>query len=274
MHALNPARPDPDPTRETVVFLHGGGLGPYMWGDHVRTLSADFRCLRPTLPGHSGAATRLFDLETAVAEVASCIRERTVAGRAHVVGVSLGGQVAVALAARHPDLVDRLVVSGVNVHGLPGMAFARPVAAIVAAVLRLPFLRRWRERRLGVPAADRAEFRSKAALSTGQLTAILKESAAFRLPAGLARYQGSALILCGEREPKLIHRSARSLVAGLQTATAREIPGARHPWPLTSAELFSQVLRHALVGQADSEPSRLRHPVSVSDGAADARSSS
>jgi pimeloyl-ACP methyl ester carboxylesterase len=214
-----------------------------MWGTHVRSLLPTFHCLRPTLPGHPGASTPLFELDTAVAEVAAHIRTQAVAGRAHVVGLSLGGQVALALAARHPELVDKLVVSGVNVHGLPGAAFARPVAAVVAGAYRLPVLRAWREKRLGVAAAERAEFRRLAAPTTDQLTAILTESAGFRLPDRLRGYPGPVLILCGQREPALIHRSARTLAAALGDATIRTIPAARHPWPLTQPDLFAQVVR-------------------------------
>jgi pimeloyl-ACP methyl ester carboxylesterase len=59
-------------------------------------------------------------------------------GRAHVLGISLGGMVAQELAITHPDRVDRLVLVGTT----PGWPFAypMPVASVrlIASAARLP----------------------------------------------------------------------------------------------------------------------------------------
>ena len=37
-------------TARTIVFLHGGGVGGWMWRKVVAALQADFHCLVPDLP--------------------------------------------------------------------------------------------------------------------------------------------------------------------------------------------------------------------------------
>ncbi len=66
----------------------------------------------PDLPGHGDSVDiRLTSIEDAANRVAELIREKAHGGKAHVVGLSLGAQVAVYLLAQSPELVDHAVVS-------------------------------------------------------------------------------------------------------------------------------------------------------------------
>ena len=65
-----------------------------------------------------------YTMEDHADSVAELLRQLSV-GSAHVVGHSMGGPVAIALAMRHPDLVGSLVVAEGNLH--PGSGTARAV---------------------------------------------------------------------------------------------------------------------------------------------------
>ena len=73
-----------------------------MWAEQVRHLSDRFHCVTIDLPGNGASHEvpwRSFD--DSAAAVAAVIAA-TPAGHAHVVGLSLGGYVAITLIARHP----------------------------------------------------------------------------------------------------------------------------------------------------------------------------
>ena len=57
------------------------------------------------------------------------------------------------------------------------------------------------------------------------------------------------LVLVGEKEPKLMRRSARQLAASMIGATAYMVRGAIHNWPLAAPELFNRTLRAWLADQ-------------------------
>ena len=38
----------------TIIFLHGGGLGGWMWRYQVRAFEKQYHCLVPDLPEHGG----------------------------------------------------------------------------------------------------------------------------------------------------------------------------------------------------------------------------
>jgi pimeloyl-ACP methyl ester carboxylesterase len=92
------------------VLLHGlAGSGAW-WKRNLPTLARDFHVTVIDLPGFGSSHpdARLI-LDDAPSQVATLIGELGIE-RAHVMGHSMGGLVAGALAADHPERVDRLVL--------------------------------------------------------------------------------------------------------------------------------------------------------------------
>lgn len=99
------------PDAPPIVFVHGTRLSRAMWAAQMLDLSDRFHVVALDLPGHGALADRPFTVETAADEVGRII-ETAAGGRAVVVGLSLGGYVAIDLVARRPGLVRGLVLSG------------------------------------------------------------------------------------------------------------------------------------------------------------------
>lgn len=95
-----------------IVFLHGTRLSRTQWTPQLRRLSDRFRCVAVDLPGHGRRSDEAFTLESAVAAVAEAIDTEVPDGRAVLVGLSLGGYVAIEAAEARPDLVVGLVLAG------------------------------------------------------------------------------------------------------------------------------------------------------------------
>lgn len=95
-----------------VVFLHGLFGQGRNFTQIAKALVPDLRSVLVDLPNHGRSAwTAAVDYEVIADEVATWLRTSYDGEPAsHVVGHSMGGKVAMALALRHPDLVDRLVV--------------------------------------------------------------------------------------------------------------------------------------------------------------------
>ena len=107
-----PVREEPSPAdRPTIVFLHGTRLTGAEWAVQMAALADEFTCVAPDLPGHGNAADTTFTLAGAAESVAATI-DREADGRAVVVGLSLGGYVAMEVAARWPERVAGLVLAG------------------------------------------------------------------------------------------------------------------------------------------------------------------
>jgi pimeloyl-ACP methyl ester carboxylesterase len=96
-----------------IVLVHGTRLSRASWGPQVQGLSDEFRVIATDLPGHGSLADRPFTLDAASAHVEAVI-DALASGRAIVVGLSLGGYVAMDVAARSPGRVAGLVLAGAS----------------------------------------------------------------------------------------------------------------------------------------------------------------
>ncbi|NYG55897.1 alpha/beta fold hydrolase [Nocardioides perillae] len=93
-----------------VVFLHGLFGQGRNFTQVAKALEPDLRSVLVDLPNHGRSSwTGSVDYHEVADAVAGWMRSSG-DGRTHLVGHSMGGKVAMLVALRHPDLVDRLVV--------------------------------------------------------------------------------------------------------------------------------------------------------------------
>ncbi len=98
-----------------IVFIHGATATRKMWQPQMEALAHEFRVIAIDLPGHGVLFKKPFRLEAAVQDVAIAIDKET-RGQALIVGLSLGGYVAMAFAQRYPEKTKGLILSGCSVN--------------------------------------------------------------------------------------------------------------------------------------------------------------
>lgn len=92
--------------KTALVLLHGWGAHAGIWNDLASCLGGNFSVLAPDLPGHGAAPAAPQDrIEDIVDRLAADAPRRCA-----VAGWSLGGQLALAWARRHPQQVTRLIL--------------------------------------------------------------------------------------------------------------------------------------------------------------------
>jgi pimeloyl-ACP methyl ester carboxylesterase len=232
------------PSRPSILFLHGAGISSWSWNAVTRFLP-DFHCLLPDLPGHVNSLESAgFSMESCAAELARLVRERAHGGRAHVTGLSLGGQLALQLLATQPEIIDRVLVTGANVLGIPGWRFLAPTLRAFMPMTRWDWLMRLQAKALSIPPERWPHFRADArALTAETLNSLVSASADFRMPSGLITVANPTLVMIGQKEVSVIHRSAAELLNVLPAATGRVVPKMNHNWPLAAPQLFADTLR-------------------------------
>lgn len=110
LSALRYAPSDAATASPVVTFLHGAGLNAHTWDTTI--LALGLPALAIDLPGHGDSSWRTdatYVARTLAPDVARGIAEWTDAPQL-LVGQSLGGLTAAAVAASHPELVRELVV--------------------------------------------------------------------------------------------------------------------------------------------------------------------
>ncbi len=233
--------PDAAPT---LLFLHGGGVGGWSWEPVVERLPR-YHCLVPDLPEQGRSLVEgPFSISDATRRMVALIDDRAHSGHAHLIGISLGGQIALDLLSVAPNIVDRAVISGTLVRPIPGRRLIDLLARAYMPFRNIDFLVRANQRSQGVPNRYLPQFREDTRnLTAAGFARILSENASFHIPYGLRFVDVPTLVLVGERELGATRQSARDIVATLPNAQGRIAAGARHNWALEDPALFAETVQ-------------------------------
>jgi pimeloyl-ACP methyl ester carboxylesterase len=238
-----------DRASPTIVFLHGGSSSGRMWQVQFADLAGDYHCLAPDLPEH-GQSSQVtpFTMQGVVSEVAELIREMTPAGKAHVVGLSIGAAIGLELIRRQPEIVERAILSGTT----PRMG---SVMVLLSELFYIPLLKLLPRERLatfvmksgGIPESYRDNMLiDLQGLSPGLFRNINRAMSQVTLPEGKVP---ATLVLVGEKEPWISKRHAKAICSSAAGATGKTVLGVGHAWNLEAPALFNETIRAWLADQ-------------------------
>lgn len=116
-----------------MMFLHGGGVSGWMWGQQVSYFS-EFHCVIVDLPEHgSNMDSKPFSIKIAAELVKSLITERSSGKEVIVIEFSLGSQVLIELLSHHSRFVDIAVINSASVKPIPILKYT------ISPLVRLSF---------------------------------------------------------------------------------------------------------------------------------------
>lgn len=242
----------------TIVFLHGGGVSGWMWQPQVEQLS-DYHCIVPDLPeqGDSVDGTP-FTIQGSAEQVAELITTRAHNGKAHVVGLSEGAQITLALLSLAPELIDHAIISSALVRPIPGGSLMTPKLIALSyrwfvAPLKNSdwWIRLNMKYAAGIPEKYYMEFsKSFKKITEFGFVNLIVENQGFRLPQRLNRVKTPTLIISGKNEYAAMRQSAQDIASAIPNSHIYEVSHMRkmtvaeeHNWSLTNPELFTQTVR-------------------------------
>lgn len=225
---------------EQVVLIHGLAGSAAWWRRNVRTLCERYRVVIPDLIGFGKTrrAGRLPDLPGVARVLAEWMRAVDL-DHAHLVGHSMGGQIALHLAAGHPGCVHRLVL--VDAAGIPRPL--NPLEMTRSALAMAPPSAWGDPRFLGTIVSD--------ALTAGPRTLALALWHIVGDDVGplLPRIRVPTLIVWGENDRLVPIQHAREFRDRIPGARLAVIPGAAHNPMVDRPTVFNDLLLRFLRGE-------------------------
>lgn len=211
-----------------VVVIAGLGLSSDFYRPNLDGLAhRGLRAIAPDLPGFGATSGKPTGLE--VAEAAAWLHRfaAQIALRNAVwLGHSIGCQVAIAFAAKHPDQTVGLVLSGPT--GARGRRLAHQVFALGWVALREGPRVLW------------AVARDYVRTTPWHYLGWWLRAARDQPLAHAARVKAPALILIGSRDPVPPRAFIAELTARLPRCELQEVPGALHALPIEQPEEFNR----------------------------------
>lgn len=240
-----------DPTAPTVVFLHGFGVSSWMWLEQVEALHPHYHCLIVDLPGNGKSHTlEWLSLKDAAEQIATLIRAHGTQGKAHVVGLSLGGFVAITLLENHPDVVESVLVSGVSATPLRVSWLTKGLLRLIPTLMRWePFVKLQARLLQLPPEATPAFVQDNKVLTPMTYQRVYGEIFPFQLPRTLAERPHRFLAVAGEKEVRDILTDLSEFPRILPNGVAKIAPKVHHGWNGENPLLFNAMIQAWLAEQ-------------------------
>jgi pimeloyl-ACP methyl ester carboxylesterase len=224
-----------------VLLLHGGGVAGWMWDFLRRDLEPTYTVFVPDLPGHGRSrGERYVSHSHTVDQLARLLRERGI-GQAAVVGFSLGAQLAIELASRHPELIAEVIVVSAQVKPIPFSAATLRALHVTAPLARRRWFATLQARELSIPPELLEEYIStSASIGRDTLVAVVGANLGFELPKEWPTFPGRVLVMAGQRERRVMRESAEEISAARPGSELQIVEGCAHGIPLQRPDWFSR----------------------------------
>ncbi len=228
-------------TAPAIVLLHGGGLSGRMWQPQIERLT-EYHCIVPDLPAQGkSVGSAPFTLDGAARDIAEIIQTRAAAGRAAIVGISLGGAVGLEIMRTTPVQVDHLIVSGTSGRLSRFLGLIMNWTAGLYRLMKPETLANSSYKQMRIPEQYRDDFMHDLVLSS---TPQFIHDTAKALMSQVLPEQATAptLVCVGEQETLPAKQAARQILATVKGSRGVLVPGAGHLWNLQKPDLFTQTI--------------------------------
>lgn len=240
---------------EALVLLHSGFTDCRMWDDQFETFGKHFKVIRYDIRGFgrsdrpSGPFSNFEDLK----ELLSYLGIE----RAHLVGVSMGGSIAIDFALQYPDSVECLVLSGSSLNGfnptmdeasrqrsLAGVSMARRDVNFDKSVEFMLNDPMWRQNN------PKARQQLKDMFTSTSLEWALEDMATIACPPAserLSEITKRTLLIVGSEDSKPVQEIARVLKSGIATSQEVCMNGTGHLPNLDKPQVFNEIVLNFLL---------------------------
>lgn len=239
---------------EAIVFIHSGGFDRRIWERQFDAFADHYRVLRYDVRGYgkSKPPTRPYSDEEDLYQLLTSLK----ISKVHLVGMSLGGRIAIDFALAHPDMAVSLVPVA---SGLSGYPFS---AQDLMEILKVVYAiqnddgshagEAWLQSAFNAPAMENPEVATvlrPIAIENSRSWLINPFFPRPPFPPAIERLKDihvPTLLIMGDRDVPTVKAIMQTLGAGIPGAKTVVIVGAGHVVNLEKSEEFNRVVRKFL----------------------------
>jgi len=236
-----------NPSAKTIVFIHGGGISGWMW-DRQLDYFKNYHCIVPDLPEHGKSINEgQISIKESSKIIADIIRKHAEAGKAHVVGHSLGAKIIVELLSSNPEVIDHAVIASALFRPIPYLKLTHKAFFynLTVSMLKADWLLNLQVKQFKFPdklSSDnlKKDFKNLTADMLYRTYDELYQNLA--LPKGLKKVNVPSLIIAGEKEPKAMRESVKDMLNLLPNSKGIYMKKGLHTYPWVMNDTFNEVV--------------------------------
>jgi pimeloyl-ACP methyl ester carboxylesterase len=233
---------------EMLVFLHGGGVGGWMWDNQVKFFLSKYHCLVPEIVAMDKSYGGHFTIEKAADEVIQLIEFVGKQKPVSIVGFSLGAQIALSVICKEPAMFKAAIINSALVKPVP---FAKLLIKAMLPALPLTKNKTFSDIQAKSMYIDKeyleTYYLSNKGINSRLFADIMSENMNYTIPPTFSRSSSKILLTIGEKEIRSMKASLKDLSKVNHTAQTFIVPKIGHGFPLADPELFNKTLEEFLL---------------------------
>lgn len=228
-----------------LVFLHGGGVGTWMWDKQISYFSPRYHCVAIDLPEHGRSKDGANFTISSSAEKVFDIVERISKGKKVVmIGFSLGAQIIIQILSVKPNLIDVAMINSALARPIPRFQkLIGPSVKMTFPFVKNKFFSKLQAKTLYIDEGHfETYYEETNRMKPDTLIRVMEENMNFAIPETFKHAKGNILVTVGEKERNFMKKSAIELVSHNSNCKGIIISNIGHGFPLAKPELFNQIL--------------------------------
>jgi len=198
----------------TIILLHGGGLSDWALSYVVELMKNDYHIVTPVIEGHGENGDETFiSIEDSAEKLIKHIDEKYDGEVFALGGLSLGAQIIIEVLARRADITQFAIIESALVIPIKGTtALTIPTYKLFYGLVKKRWFAKMQAQTLCVPETMFEQyFRDSLRMSKESLINITLSNGNYNLKNSIAKTTAKVLIIVGEKEIKLMQKSAQIL---------------------------------------------------------------
>lgn len=215
----------------TIILLHGGGLSSWSLQSIVEQLRSDYHVVTPVIDGHGENGEEEFiSIQASAGKLIEYI-DTACNGRVFAIGgLSIGAQITAEVLSRRADIAQYAILESALVYPIKGTAaMAVPTYALFYRLVKQRWFSKLQAKTLCVPVGMFEQYyQDSLKISKQSLINITRSNGSYHLKNSIADTKSKVLILVGEKEIRIMKKSARRLHQTIKTSELYIAPAMRH----------------------------------------------
>ena len=223
-----------------ILFLHGGGVGGWMWEEQVKYFEKNYYLLVPELP----LSNPQFTIRETALEINQILANRIEKQKVILVGFSIGAQISIAMIGNNPNIFSAALINSaltipiynrfmdVTLKYSYPLTKSRLFAKVQVGSMGVP------DKYFNTYFEQSLNFTKEAFLN------MMKENMNFHIPATFYEARIPLLFTIGSKEQKIVKQSYEKLLNNTLNSTGHVFEKVAHNAPFKVSSEFNRVLEN------------------------------
>lgn len=234
---------------DAIILLHGGGLSWWNYREAAELLQDEYHVILPILDGHAGCDCNFSSIENNANEIIAFIDNELGGAVLLMAGLSLGGQVLLEILSQRKDICQYVMIeSALVIPSRLTYSLIKPAFGSAYGLIKRKWFSRLQFRSLHMkPELFDAYYRDTCGITKQNMIAFLQANAMYGMKESLKNSTAKIHIYVGEKENKVMRRSAGKIHEMLPGSSLHVLPNWRHgEFSINHADYYADELRNII----------------------------